>query len=106
MKRWLAQQCRRPPAPPVFPANREFYREFCKFAASGAPKTVNNAVVTGLPVRIPYSPEQGIILVKQGILEREQGILSAGIEITLNEIFDTGPLSNVRSYPKSGHSRL
>jgi len=33
-------------------------------------------------MRIRYSSEQGIILVKQGILEREQGILSAGIEIT------------------------
>jgi len=25
-----------------FPANREFYREFCKIVASGGPETVNN----------------------------------------------------------------
>jgi hypothetical protein len=31
-------------------------------------------VITGLPVRIPYSLEQGIILADQGILAREQGI--------------------------------
>ena len=43
-------------------------------------------------MRIPYSSEQGIILVKQGILEREQGILSAGIEITPDEIFGTKSL--------------
>ena len=36
---WLAQQCRWPPALPGFPANWEFYREFCKIAASGAPET-------------------------------------------------------------------
>jgi len=63
-----------PPALPVFPANREFYREFCKIAASGAPETVNNDVITGLPMRIPYSLEQGIILADQGILARKQGI--------------------------------
>ena len=37
-------------------------------------------------MRIRYSSEQGIILVKQGILERDQGILPAGIEITPDEI--------------------
>ena len=47
MKQWLAQQCRWPPALPVFPANREFYRVFCKIEASGARETVNNGVVTG-----------------------------------------------------------
>jgi hypothetical protein len=61
--------------------NREFYREFCKIAALGAPETVNNGVVTGLPMPIPYSTEQGIILAEQEILAREQGILSAGIEL-------------------------
>ena len=64
-----------------FTANREFYREFCKIASSGAPETIKSGVVTGLPTRIPYSVEQGIILAEQGILAREQGILSAGIEI-------------------------
>jgi hypothetical protein len=63
-----------------FPCNREFYREFCKIAASGAPETVNNAAVTGLLGRIPYSTEQGIILVEQGIPTREQGISPAKIE--------------------------
>jgi hypothetical protein len=72
---WLAWQCSLLPALPVFPANREFYREFSKIAASGAPETAINGVVTGLPMRIPYSTEQGIILAEQGILAREQGIL-------------------------------
>jgi hypothetical protein len=45
-----------------------------------APETVNNGGVTGLPIRIPYSTEQGIILAEQGILAREQGILSVKIE--------------------------
>jgi hypothetical protein len=81
LKSWLAQQCRWPPALPVFPANREFYREFCKIAPSGAPETANNGAVTELTMRIPYSTEQGIILAEQGFLAREQGILSAGIEI-------------------------
>jgi hypothetical protein len=89
---WLAQQCRWHPALPVFPANREFYREFFKIAASGAPETVNSIVIAGLPMRIPYSSDQGIILVKQGILERDQGILSAGIEITPDEVFGTKSL--------------
>jgi hypothetical protein len=64
-----------------FPANREKNREFNKIGASEATKTVNNAVVTGLPVRIPYTAEQGIILAEHGILAREKGISSAGIEI-------------------------
>jgi hypothetical protein len=55
--------------------------KFCKIAASGAPETVNNGVITGRSMRIPYSTEQGIILAEQGILAREQGILSAGIGI-------------------------
>jgi len=37
---WLAPQCRWPPALPVFPANREFYREFCKIHALRAPETL------------------------------------------------------------------
>jgi hypothetical protein len=60
-----------------FPANREKNRDFCKFLASGATKTANNGVVIGLPIRIPYSTQQGIILAEQGILARDQGILSA-----------------------------
>jgi hypothetical protein len=81
-----AATCRHCPAKRLIllvsdPANREFYREFCKIAVSGAPETVNNGVVTGLLIRIPYSTEQGIILAEQGILAREQGILSAKTEI-------------------------
>ena len=38
---WLATQCRWSPALPVFPANREFYREFYNIAASGTPETPN-----------------------------------------------------------------
>jgi hypothetical protein len=30
---WLATQCRSHPSPRKFPANREFYREFCDFGA-------------------------------------------------------------------------
>jgi hypothetical protein len=63
-----------------FPANREFYREFCKIAASGAPETVNNGVVTALLMRIPYSTEQGIILAEQGILAREDTEMSASCQ--------------------------
>jgi hypothetical protein len=66
---------------PKFPANREKNREFYRIAVSVASETVNNGVVTGLPKRIPYSTEQGIILAGQGILAREQRILSARIEI-------------------------
>jgi hypothetical protein len=79
MKQWLAQQCRWPPALPVFPANREFYREFRKIAALGTPETTSNAVIAGLPTQIPYSTKQGIA--EQEIWVGEQGILSAGIEI-------------------------
>ncbi|MGB9055437.1 MAG: hypothetical protein WCC54_24465, partial [Pseudolabrys sp.] len=65
MKYWLAQQCSWPPALPVFPANREFYREFCKILALGTPETAINCVVTGLQMQIPCSTEQGIILAEQ-----------------------------------------
>ena len=58
----------------LFPANREKNREFSKFVAFGASETVNNSVVIELPMQIPYSPKQGIILTKQGISTREQGI--------------------------------
>jgi hypothetical protein len=50
--------------------------------ALGAPEVVNNGVVTGLPMRIPYATKQGINFAKQGSLTREQGILLSGIEIT------------------------
>ena len=72
-----------------FPANREKNREFCKIATSGAATTANNTVVTGLPVQIPYSTEQGIILAEHGILAQEQGILSAELQSLPNEISGT-----------------
>jgi hypothetical protein len=64
---WLATQCRWPPAPSVFPAIREFYREFCKIAAFGAPETLNSGAVAALPMQTPYATEQGIIFAEQGI---------------------------------------
>jgi hypothetical protein len=45
--------------------------------AFGAPETSNNGVVAGLSMQIPYATEQGIIIVKQGIPAREQGISHA-----------------------------
>ena len=71
---WLAQQRSWPPALPVFPANREFYREFCKIAALGTAETANNDAATGPLTQIPCATKQGIILAEQGILAREQGI--------------------------------
>jgi len=53
------------------PANREINREFCKLVAFGAAETPNRAVIAGLLMQIPYSMEQGIILVEQGIPAQE-----------------------------------
>ena len=98
------QQCGWPPALPVFPANREFYREFCKKAAWRTPETANNDGATGLLTQIPYSTEQGIILSEQGSLAQEQGILLAGIEIIAGVRFPAPrALGNVRCYPKRRH---
>jgi hypothetical protein len=71
-----------PLSTPKFPANREKNREFRNIAALGAPETTINSVVIGFPMRIPYSTEQEIILPEQGLLAKEQGILSAGVEFT------------------------
>ena len=76
-----------------------FTGNFAKSEALGGPETVNNGVVTGFPVRIPYSSEQGIILAQQGILAREQGILSAGIG-TITAVSN----AHVRFTTESGHS--
>ena len=87
-----------------FPANREKNRDFCRIAVSVLSETVNNGVVTGLPKRIPYSTEQGIILAEQRILAQEQGILSAEIEIIVERDFQhKRRLGNVRFTPESGH---
>ena len=73
-----------------FPANREKNREFCRIAFSAVSQTLNNGARTGLPMRIPYSTQQGIILAEQGSLAKEQGILSAGIEIVAERDFPDG----------------
>jgi hypothetical protein len=62
-----------PVSAPLFPANREKNREFNEIRTSRTLEAGNNAVVTGLSVRIPCAAEQGIISAKQGILAREQG---------------------------------
>jgi RNase H-fold protein (predicted Holliday junction resolvase) len=82
-----------PLSTPKFPANREKNREFRNIAALGVPETTINSVVIGFPMRIPYSTEQEIILPEQGLLAKEQGILSAGVEFTARE----GPLLSVVS---------
>jgi hypothetical protein len=46
--------------------------------------TANNAVVTELSARIPYSAEQGNILAEHGIFARKEGILSVWIQIITN----------------------
>jgi hypothetical protein len=58
---WLATQCRWSAALPIFPAYREFYREFYKIMAFGAPETPISGGGAGLLKQIPYSTEQGII---------------------------------------------
>ena len=104
LKYWLGQQCRWPPALPVFPANREFYREFCKIADSGRSEASSNGVVTGLPTRIPYAKKQGIIFAEQGIWTREQEILAAEVRvIPPGEISGYRALDDVRFTPESGH---
>jgi hypothetical protein len=49
--------------------------------AFGATEAPNSGADAGLPMQIPYSTEQGIILAEQGILAQEQGISSAKTEI-------------------------
>jgi hypothetical protein len=78
---WLAPQCRCHPALPNFPANRDFYREFCKYVPSCRPEPPNSAATTARYTQIPYSTEQGIILAEQGILPQEQGISTGKNEI-------------------------
>ena len=56
-----------------FPANREKNREFCKILASEAPEIPNSGLGTGRCSQIPYSTEQGIILVEQGKLGARTG---------------------------------
>jgi hypothetical protein len=55
-----------------FPANREKSREFCRIAVSVTPETVNNGVVTGLPMRIPYSQNRKLFWWNKESLAREQ----------------------------------
>ena len=55
-------------------------------------RTASNVVVTGLPTQIPYSTKQGIIFAEQEILGGEQGILSAEMKLSLDEISGTKSL--------------
>jgi hypothetical protein len=71
---WLAQQCSWPPALPVFPANREFYRENIEFSHLGTRETGRSRPVSATSFRIPCVREQGIVFAEQGISTREQDL--------------------------------
>jgi hypothetical protein len=71
---WLATQCRWSYALPSFLANREFYREFRKIAALGTPETATNGLRCKAFDANSLFKEQGIILIEQGNLARQQGI--------------------------------
>ena len=50
---WLATQCRSPPPPRKFPANREFYREFCNFRAPRTDSGARNRCAAAISRAIP-----------------------------------------------------
>jgi hypothetical protein len=106
MKQWLAQQCRWPPALPVFPANREFYREFRKIAALGAPETTSNAVIAGLPTQIPYSTKQGIIFAEQEIWAVQSIFLFAFRNCSISHDASFLPCASHSTFARSSSSRL
>ena len=83
MKGWLTTQCSWFPALAIFPANRDSYRDFYKFAVFDAPKTQISAPFAGLSTQIPYLLEQGIVLEKHGIPMQEQGNSPAKIEMII-----------------------
>jgi hypothetical protein len=76
--------------------------------AFGAAETPNRAVVAGLLMQIPYSMEQGIILVEQGIPAQEQGILLAKPEIHRRMRFSvhTGVLTHMFQRNNNGELRM
>jgi len=51
--------------------------------AFGAAEAANSAAIAGLPMQMPYSLEQRIILAKQGIPAQEQGNSRATIEMII-----------------------
>ena len=68
---------RRPDRQPVSTrvprANREEQGILRDTSFSSGRDSANNCVAAGLPVRIPYSMEQGIILAKQGLCSARTG---------------------------------
>jgi hypothetical protein len=50
----------------IFPANREFYREFRIFRVLGSMESLKLPVVRWLLKQIPYATEQGISFVDEG----------------------------------------
>jgi hypothetical protein len=64
-----------PVSTPVFPANREINREFCRTRPLCMILKVDTRAKSKAFSQIPYAIEQGIILAEQGILAQEQGIL-------------------------------
>jgi hypothetical protein len=57
-----------------FPANREFYREFCDFEGVRADFVARNRCAAGTSQGIPYADYQGKYFEDQGIFKRYQGI--------------------------------
>jgi hypothetical protein len=76
-----------PVSTPKFPANREKNREFYQIRALDAILKADTRANSEACSEIPYSTEQGIILAEQGISARDQGILSARIEIIAERDF-------------------
>ena len=62
---------------PLFPANREINREFCKIRLTSAVLAPSGRVNSATCSQIPYALEQGNIFTEQGILAQEQGISPA-----------------------------
>ena len=80
-----------PVSTPIFPANREYYREISQILGFATPETASTSGSTAVWTPIPYSVKQGIIPAEQGMLMQEQGILLAtrrtGASIVPLELF-------------------
>ena len=64
---WLATQCRSHRSPLKFPANREFYGEFCILAALRLCLASRSPCAAGTFCSIPWRFKQGIVFEKQGM---------------------------------------
>jgi hypothetical protein len=73
---WLVTQCSWHPALPIFPANREFYKELVEYWTFVTSETLKCPVNASLLMKIPYAAKQGTISAQQGFLAQEQGIES------------------------------